>query len=69
MWQERCVRKLSGGLDGEWIAALMRDPIFEHHAGHVRHFVFSTGDDVVEVLSAEPPVIEHVMRDEAEEAE
>jgi len=42
--------------DSGWIAELQREPLFELHGGRSAvHYVILTEDDVIEVLSMDPP--------------
>ena len=63
LWQhldetsQRCGRSFVV-VNSPWVAEFHRsEPLLEFYAGAVRHFVVSTEDDVVEVLSASPPAV------------
>ena len=48
-------------LDSPWIASLQEaEPLLEIHSPNLKHYVVCTGDDVIEVLSNEKPIVKEV---------
>ena len=55
--------------ESQWLERFRKqEPIFDAHYPEIRHYLFCTEDDVIEVLSPEPPEIEEIApADENEE--
>jgi hypothetical protein len=44
--------------NSEWIAEMMKDPVFQDHAEGIEHYVIATLCECVEILARKPPKIQ-----------